>query len=39
MINFKLCELLNPNDFAASFCPLLIAKIPALTFSAIKAAV
>ena len=32
-------ELLNPKDLAASFCPLLTAKIPALTFSAINAEV
>lgn len=36
-INFKVCELLKPRDFDASFWPLLMAKIPALTFSAMNA--
>ena len=38
-ISFKVWGLLKPRDFEASFWPLLIAKIPALTFSAIKAEV
>ena len=37
IISFKDRELFNPIDFAASFCPLLIDNIPALTFSAINA--
>ena len=39
IISFKDKELFKPIDLAASFWPLLIDNIPALTFSAINAEV